>query len=217
MQAGLAASVLRCDPQPAGLDHHSPPRMCMLVSSKTQAALGRRSWLLRCLGALGLHVASTAQDQRSVSAFVKLKEPVLLPLDKVAEPWRPLGFIARCSVPARPQRPSAEVRLKGVLLRLPRPSGDATVLRSYCLTCPHEICQVDLTEETKAVWSTTDGYLSIPSLFVRVTSVHSILSQTARASPARPIEGCIGSGLKCAAHKLPCTRWNRRRSFRARD
>ncbi len=151
MQAGLAASVLRCDPQPAGLHHHSPPRMCMLVSSKTQAALGRRSWLLRCLGALGLHVASTAQDQRSVSAFVKLKEPVLLPLDKVAEPWRPVGFIARCSVPARPQRPSAEVRLKGVLLRLPRPSGDATVLRSYCLTCPHEICQVDLTEETKAV------------------------------------------------------------------
>ena len=123
----------------------------MLVSSKTQAALGRRSWLLRCLAALGLHVASTAQDQRSVSAFVKLKEPVLLPLDKVAEPWRPVGFTARCSVPARPQRPSAEVRLKGALLRLPRPSGDGTVLRSYCLTCPHEICQVDLTEETEAV------------------------------------------------------------------
>ena len=123
----------------------------MLVSIKTRAALGRRSWLLRCLGVLGLHVASTAQDQRPVSAFVKLKEPVLLPLDKFAEPWRPVEFSARCSAPARPQRPSDEVRLKGVLLRLPRPSRDGTVLRSYCLTCPHEICQVDLTGETEAV------------------------------------------------------------------
>ena len=123
----------------------------MLVSSSAQEALGRRSWLLRCLGALGLHVASAAQDQRSLSPFVKLKEPVLLPLDKVTKPWRTVGFTARCSVPARPQRPSAEVRLKGVLLRLPRPSGDETVLRSYCLTCPHEICQVDLTEEIEAV------------------------------------------------------------------
>ncbi len=74
-----------------------------------------------------------------------------MPLSDLTRTWSPVEFTARGEKEAKPPHPAGETLLKGVLLRLPRSGGDGTHVKSFCLTCPHEICQVELTEKTQGV------------------------------------------------------------------
>ena len=115
-----------------------------------------------CLGVLGLsRRAASASTVRAFSAstadapeYRKLAEPVVLPLEDVARPWHPAPFDAL--VPAGDTGAGPNVSLKGVLLRVPTSeeatrSRQATRLEAFCLTCPHEICQVEFLEDTTTV------------------------------------------------------------------
>lgn len=75
-----------------------------------------------------------------------LAEPVLLPLDRLSRPWRPLAFDAWFHLPTPEGEEPRERLLKGVVMRLP-PESDSRgggALTALCRLCPHELCWVDL-------------------------------------------------------------------------
>lgn len=89
----------------------------------------------------------------SDTLFVKLKESVLFPLAAVRRPWEPRRFSARCP-DLRPRAGEAdELRLNGILLRVP--AGKAVPLerriKAFCLMCPHELCELNYVEDALAV------------------------------------------------------------------
>ena len=104
----------------------------------------RRAMLQRCLGMIGLgRVASRpAQD----IGFSDLQRPVRVPLDALAEPWRPVEFDAR-AVDAT----GRDLLLKGAVLRTASTRDRASEVKALCLTCPHEICYVNLMDDTRNV------------------------------------------------------------------
>ncbi len=98
---------------------------------------------------MGLVRPASPQQKKSPAAFVPLAAPLRFAAADFPRPWTAVPFTARCPVPAA-ERPAREILLKGVVLRVPA-SGGGAGYKAYCLTCPHEICQVDLRQETKGV------------------------------------------------------------------
>ncbi len=84
------------------------------------------------------------------SAYRRLSTPAILPLARVSEPWQPLPFDVGAPSLNPAVGAAGEIALRGVLLRVPT-AGDAPELKAFCLTCPHEICQVDYQEDTSHV------------------------------------------------------------------
>ncbi|MFQ5791100.1 MAG: ubiquinol-cytochrome c reductase iron-sulfur subunit [Acidobacteriota bacterium] len=113
--------------------------------------LNRRTMLWTILGVLGLRRRRSSVPSFAEVRYRRLKNTVAISLEKVAEVWRPAPFDARCCSPASAGGRGAEVVLKGILVRLPGPAGGAETLKAFCLTCPHEICQVDFIEDTELV------------------------------------------------------------------
>lgn len=131
--------------------------------------MNRRTMLAWCLGALGLPRRPASAWAALRSKYRKLTQPVVLSGKDATKLWHPVWFDAR--VPARDPKASTgpNVFLKGVLLRLPKdekgslesswittrgsqPNGRvSTSLEAYCLTCPHEQCQVSYMEDTATV------------------------------------------------------------------
>ena len=101
--------------------------------------------LWRCVALLGVARPMWAATTSRVTTFRELTRPVAIPLRQVVEPWQPLAFDA-WAVDAS----GSDVRLKGMLVRTARAPDPADGLTSVCLTCPHEICYVNLVEEPGA-------------------------------------------------------------------
>ncbi len=128
----------------------------------------RRAFLSWCLGALaigrrlpsmrrrrGVKGLSSSMSANRARAYRDLEAPVLLPLEAIATPWRPVPFEAR----VRGRDPDAgAVLLDGILLRTASEraagdgdqgvSGNSAAVRAFCLLCPHEICHVELQSDT---------------------------------------------------------------------
>ncbi len=123
----------------------------LYCSTKTQALIHRRAMLWRCLSLLGLCCPTTSGSPAPDARYRRLESSVVLPLEEVAEPWRPFPFSALASAPEGTGGPSSDIRLKGIVLRLPRPTGSSTELKAFCLHCPHELCFVNFTEHPELV------------------------------------------------------------------
>ncbi len=108
-------------------------------------SLPRRAMLCRCFALMGVVPQKWAATRSRVTTFRDLTRPVAIPLRHVAEPWQPLAFDA-WAVDAS----GSDLRLKGMLVRTARPPDPADGLTAVCLTCPHEICYVNLVEEPGA-------------------------------------------------------------------
>ena len=120
-------------------------------SIKTQAPIHRRAMLWRCLSLLGLCCPTVSGSPAPDARYRRLESPVVLPLEEVAESWRPFPFSALASAPEPTGGPSSDILLKGIVLRLPRPTGSSTELKAFCLHCPHELCFVNFTEHPELV------------------------------------------------------------------
>ena len=82
--------------------------------------------------------------------FRELREPVTVALAELAEPWSATRFRAFCPLPdPKPGAPPVRL-LRGLAMRLPAGDG-APRYEALCLTCPHEICEVDLRHDAAAV------------------------------------------------------------------
>lgn len=79
-------------------------------------------------------------------SFRPLDQPVTIPLRALIEPWQPVPFDARTVTAA-----GAPLLLKGMVVRTTDPTTGTESLEALCLTCPHEICYVDLLVNTKNV------------------------------------------------------------------
>ena len=122
-----------------------------------------RRWLLRfSAAAAGVFRPAAAQRQESRPAFVPLSAPVRISAADLPRLWSAVPFTARCAAPARTAR---EILLKGIALRVPDSGGGAS-FKAYCLTCPHEICQVGLTTETRGVEAPPERPLPQTPLFI---------------------------------------------------
>jgi Rieske Fe-S protein len=101
-------------------------RRTFLISGLMLLGFGRRAWA-RFTGATN---------------YLPLTRRVRIPLDQVAQAWRPAPFVEGVS-PTTAARPGRRVLLSGVLFR--RATGDdRPELSALCLTCPHEQCPVRL-------------------------------------------------------------------------
>ena len=103
--------------------------------------LPRRVMLRHCLALFGVLRGTAWAGQDRV--FRDLARPVHVPLGEVAVPWQLAPFDARAvSISGAP------LLLKGVVVRTAAtPAG----LQALCLTCPHEICYVNLVRDTTSV------------------------------------------------------------------
>lgn len=112
---------------------------------KPAQCLDRRAMLRRCLG---LAAAGRIFAADTSPRFRKLKRPVTLSLEALAQPWRPVPFTARCAKSGS----GSEVLLKGIALRISAPDANnpAEALRAFCLSCPHEQCEVNTVDDTRA-------------------------------------------------------------------
>ena len=102
----------------------------------------RRTFLGFSLVLVGVGRRALAQSV-DVSGYAPLSRPVRVPLDSVATPWRTVPFTAEATSVATAEAPARRVVLKGVLYRKTMEDG-ASGLSALCVTCPHELCPVDL-------------------------------------------------------------------------
>ena len=118
----------------------------------SSSRIPRRAMLWRCLSLLGLWRRSASGSTISqVTGYDDLKRPVTISLKDVAESWQPVSFDAYAT-----DATGGGLLLKGMLLRTAQASDEARGLKAFCLLCPHEICHVNLVEDTKAVRVDTD-------------------------------------------------------------
>jgi len=113
--------------------------------TKPAQCFDRRAMLRRCLG---LPAAGRILAADTSPRFRKLKRPVALSLEALAQPWRPVPFTARCAKSGS----GSDVVLKGIALRISAPAANipAEALRAFCLSCPHEQCEVNTVDDTRA-------------------------------------------------------------------
>ncbi len=155
----VGTGMLACPARPAPEPRFAPPDR---PGGQSPHRINRRAMLSRCLLAVGLrqplarvaqtYAASGKPARSSEVRYQRLRSPVLLPLQLVREVWRPAPFLARCSKSNRTGSSATEALLKGILLRLPvpQPAGVETGLKAFCLMCPHELCELNFTEETRS-------------------------------------------------------------------
>jgi nitrite reductase/ring-hydroxylating ferredoxin subunit len=118
--------------------------------------IGRRTLLWGLLGLLGQAHRRRGQALSLplgglAPAYRGLETTVSLPLEEVAELWRPVAFDAWFTLPSAPGEAPAERLLKGLLLRVSPSSSGESGLRAYCQLCPHETCYVEFTSDTRTV------------------------------------------------------------------
>jgi Rieske Fe-S protein len=109
----------------------------------------RRRFFGLALVLLGYGRRAWAQLANPSPGYYPLTHTVRIPLDRVSTPWRPVTFVAEAVLPPTSPTPGRRVLMNGVLYR--RESGDdSSALSALCVTCPHELCQVDLvTDEAR--------------------------------------------------------------------
>jgi len=88
--------------------------------------------MLHCGVALAVG-ADAARAGSALDAFVPLESVVRVPLDSLAEPWRPVSFTAQFT-----KSNGLDASVPGLALRIP--SG----VVAFCAYCPHEFCRIDL-------------------------------------------------------------------------
>ena len=120
----------------------------MGISDEYPPGLARRL-VLGLLGAAGLPASLMAAPEDS--RYRELKEGVTVPLDRVTKLWEPFAFRALTSKLLPDGRVGSALLLPGVLLRVNAESDDDSGLRAFCLSCPHELCDVSLTEDAGLV------------------------------------------------------------------
>jgi Rieske Fe-S protein len=76
---------------------------------------------------------------------------VAIPLGDLARPWAAARFRAFCRLPDPAPDAPPDRLLRGLALRLPARSGVPSRLEAFCLTCTHEICEVELRDESAGV------------------------------------------------------------------
>jgi Rieske Fe-S protein len=86
---------------------------------------------------------ASAQSADAPSGFARLTRPIRIPPNSVATPWRAVPFTAEATSTATAEAPARRVVLKGVLYRKTMENGSSD-LSALCVTCPHELCPVDL-------------------------------------------------------------------------
>ncbi len=104
----------------------------------------RRQLLLTGLALGGF---TTASIGATGPVYRRLQTPVIVPTDKLVEPWQTIAFDARVADVDN----HARVLLKGLLLRLPAQATGTPRFAAFCVLCPHEICHVDLQHQTDHV------------------------------------------------------------------
>src|SRR6266576_1549869 len=109
----------------------------------------RRTFLGVALMLLGYGRRAWAQLASATPGYYPLTHPVRIPLDTVSILWRPVPFVAEAVLPQTSSTPGRRVLVKGVLYR--KESGaDSSALSALCVTCPHELCEVNLvTDEAR--------------------------------------------------------------------
>jgi nitrite reductase/ring-hydroxylating ferredoxin subunit len=88
--------------------------------------------------------ALAAAPALEADEFRALEAAVSLPLRDLAEPWATVRFRAFCPLPAAPPGAPPRRLLRGIAIRLPETLDAPSRIEALCLTCPHEICEVDL-------------------------------------------------------------------------
>ena len=100
--------------------------------------LDRRALLRRCFGACVVALPGASRRASGQILYRSLRKPVVVPLARLADVWKPFPFRALAQ-----KANGGQVRLQGLLMRVPDPASASTALRAFCLLCPHEICQVN--------------------------------------------------------------------------
>lgn len=108
----------------------------------------RRAFLK--VGLMLVGVGRRARAQPAELRYARLSEPIRIPVDQVALPWRPVTFTAEAMAPIGHPVPGGgspgsarRVLISGVVFRRASDAGPSA-LSALCLTCPHEQCRVDL-------------------------------------------------------------------------
>ena len=93
--------------------------------------------------------ALAAAPALATDEFLDLEAAVSLPLRDLTEPWAAVRFRAFCPLPAPPPGGPPRRLLRGMAIRLPGTDDAPSRLEALCLTCPHEICEVDLRSDVE--------------------------------------------------------------------
>ncbi len=103
----------------------------------------RRAFFSVGLTLVGLSRRAWAQLTAATPRFTPLTQPVRIPLDSVALPWRPVSFVGESVTPPGSETPGRRVLIKGVLFRK-EIADNSSALSALSVICPHEQCAVAL-------------------------------------------------------------------------
>ena len=113
--------------------------------------------MARCFGcrrdAAPRQAASAPATQPTVRRWLTVEKKVSIPLASVNDPWQPVRFRVICPLPEDAPGGMTRLALKGLLLRLPPdvPGAAEEPVRAYCVTCPHELCEINFVPKTRYV------------------------------------------------------------------
>src|SRR4051812_418694 len=114
-----------------------------MTAPVARSGIVRRTFLEVGLMLVGGGRRAWAQIAGPLSGYAPLTHPVRIPLDSVATPWHTVPFAAEAMTAASADAQARRVVLKGVLYRKTMEDGSSD-LSALCVTCPHELCPVDL-------------------------------------------------------------------------
>ena len=111
--------------------------------------VSRRAFFASGVVAAGFAFGRTvlAQVSRALR-YRRLSQPVVVPLESVATPWRVRPFIADGVTLPSAAAPNQPVRVSGMIVRTA--AGDRPEqFSAVCVRCPHELCDVDYVDDPK--------------------------------------------------------------------
>lgn len=119
------------------------------MGARDVEVVSRRAFFARGVlaAALGFGRTVLAQASRALR-YRRLSQPVVVPLETVATPWRVRPFIAEGVTLPGAATPNQPLRVSGMIVRTA--AGDrAEQFSAVCVRCPHELCDVDYVDDPK--------------------------------------------------------------------
>lgn len=111
------------------------------MMSSPRRGFGRRGFIKSLLTLVVVPWRALLARAFDEAGYTRLKQVVSIPLDRIDKPWTHVSFNAVLDGAG-----DVDKILKGVLVRTRREN-----LQAFCIYCPHEICMVELKQDTGGI------------------------------------------------------------------
>lgn len=114
------------------------------MMSSPRRGVGRRGFIKSLLALVVVPWRTLLARPFNEAGYTRLKQIVSIPLAEIQKPWTHVSFDAMLDGAG-----DVNKILKGVLVRTDQTDGEN--FHAFCMYCPHEVCMVELKQDTDGI------------------------------------------------------------------